>query len=153
MLLAVLEKRAGLRSGNRDVSLNITGGIRVDDPATDLAVVSAVLSSAEDIPIPQKSCFAGEVGLSGEVRVINRIEQRWLKLNEWVYERIFIPRHAARSIRQQGRGIELIPVASVHENFLPSFWLRRIPFIDRLGIQNKLIFKIKFPCYLLGFAE
>lgn len=121
MLLAVLEKRAGLRSGNRDVFLNITGGIRVDDPATDLAVVSAVLSSAEDIPIPQKSCFAGEVGLSGEVRVINRIEQRLAEAERMGYERIFIPRHAARSIRQQGRGIELIPVASVHETFSRLF--------------------------------
>ncbi|MBP7849838.1 MAG: DNA repair protein RadA [Lentimicrobiaceae bacterium] len=121
MLLAVLEKRAGLRSGNRDVFLNITGGIRVDDPATDLAVVSAVLSSAEDIPIPQKTCFAGEVGLSGEVRVINRIEQRLAEAERMGYERIFIPRHAARSIRQQGRGIELIPVGSVHEAFSRLF--------------------------------
>ena len=76
MILAVLEKRAGFRLGMKDVFLNITGGITVDDPAIDLAVVAAILSSNEDIPLPKDSCFAGEVGLSGEIRPINRADQR-----------------------------------------------------------------------------
>lgn len=76
MLLAVLEKKAGLRLSNRDVFLNITGGIRIDDPAVDLAVVTAVFSSYFDLPISRSICFAGEIGLAGEVRPVNRIEQR-----------------------------------------------------------------------------
>lgn len=76
MLLAVLEKKAGLRLSNRDVFLNITGGIRIDDPAVDLAVVTAVFSSYFDLPISRSICFAGEVGLAGEIRPVNRIEQR-----------------------------------------------------------------------------
>ena len=75
MLLAVLEKRAGFKLATRDVFLNIAGGIRVDDPAIDLAVLASVLSSNEDIPVNMKSCFAAEVGLSGEIRSVNRIEQ------------------------------------------------------------------------------
>jgi len=76
MLLAVLEKRCGFQYGQQDVFLNIAGGIRVDDPAIDLAIVSALISSLEDVAIPNDICFAGEVGLSGEIRSVNRIEQR-----------------------------------------------------------------------------
>jgi DNA repair protein RadA/Sms len=76
MILAVLEKRAGFRLGTKDVFLNITGGISIDDPAIDLAVVAAILSSNEDIPIEEGFCFAGEVGLSGEIRPVNRVDQR-----------------------------------------------------------------------------
>ncbi len=76
MLLAVMEKRCGFKLGAKDVFLNIAGGIRVDDPAIDLAVVAAVLSSNADLPIQKNICLAAEVGLSGEVRPVNRIEQR-----------------------------------------------------------------------------
>ena len=76
MILAVLEKRAGFRLGAKDVFLNIAGGIKVDDPAIDLAVVAAILSSNEDIAVPQDLCFAAEVGLAGEIRPVNRIDQR-----------------------------------------------------------------------------
>ena len=76
MLLAVLEKRAGFMLGAKDVFLNITGGIKTDDPALDLAVIAAVLSSNEDLAISEKYCFAGEIGLSGEIRPIPQIEQR-----------------------------------------------------------------------------
>ena len=76
MLLAVLEKRANFKLLTKDVFLNIAGGIRVDDPAIDLAVISAILSSTVDIPISKNTCFAGEVGLSGEIRPVNRLEQR-----------------------------------------------------------------------------
>eukprot|EP01037_Dinobryon_pediforme_P016380 gene16380-16558_t len=76
MLLAVLEKRCGFNLGNKDVFLNITGGIRVEDPAIDLGLAAAIISSHQDIPISFKTCFAGEVGLSGEIRAVNRVEQR-----------------------------------------------------------------------------
>ena len=76
MLLAVLEKRCGFKLGAKDVFLNITGGMKIDDPALDLAVCAAILSSNADIPIPQGFAFTGEVGLSGEIRPVNRIEQR-----------------------------------------------------------------------------
>src|SRR5699024_2553752 len=76
MLLAVLEKRAGFRLGAKDVFLNLTGGISVDDTAIDLAVVSAILSSSEDIPIDQDICFSAEIGLAGEIRPVSKVDQR-----------------------------------------------------------------------------
>lgn len=90
MLLAVLEKRCGFRLGAKDVFLNITGGIKVDDPSIDLCVVAAILSSNEDIAISDKICFAGEVGLSGEIRPATRIEQRILEAEKLGFEQIFI---------------------------------------------------------------
>ena len=76
MLLAVLEKKCHLYFSQNDVFLNLAGGIKVTDPAIDLAIVAALISSLQDIPIPRRVCFAGEVGLSGEIRAVNRIEQR-----------------------------------------------------------------------------
>lgn len=93
MLLAVLEKRAGFHLGVKDVFLNITGGIRIDDPAIDLAVISAILSSNEDIPLPDNCLFTGEVGLSGEIRAVNRIEQRILEGEKLGYDVIFISKY------------------------------------------------------------
>lgn len=93
MLLAVLEKRAGFRLGTRDVFLNIAGGLRVTDPAIDLAVISAVLSSNLDIPVPSEICFAGEVGLSGEIRPVPRIEQRIREASKLGFERIVISKY------------------------------------------------------------
>lgn len=90
MLLAVLEKRCGFRLGAKDVFLNITGGIKVDDPSIDLCVVAAILSSNEDVAISDKICFAGEVGLSGEIRPATRIEQRILEAEKLGFEQIFI---------------------------------------------------------------
>ena len=90
MLLAVLEKRCGFRLGAKDVFLNITGGIKVDDPSIDLCVVAAILSSNEDIAISDKICFAGEVGLSGEIRPATRIEQRIVEAEKLGFEQIFI---------------------------------------------------------------
>jgi DNA repair protein RadA/Sms len=90
MLLAVLEKRAGFRFGTKDVFLNIAGGLRVEDPAIDLAVVSAMVSSYNDIPISSKIAFAAEVGLSGEVRAVSRIEQRVSEAEKLGFEKIFI---------------------------------------------------------------
>lgn len=93
MLLAVLEKRAGFQLGAKDVFLNITGGIRVDDPAIDLAVISAILSSNMDISLPDNCCFAGEVGLSGEIRAVNRVEQRILEAEKLGYDVIFVSKY------------------------------------------------------------
>ncbi|KAA2219505.1 DNA repair protein RadA [Maribacter flavus] len=93
MLLAVLEKRAGFKLGAKDVFLNITGGISVDDPAIDLAVIAAILSSNEDIPIEKGICFAAEVGLAGEIRPVQRVEQRILEAEKLGYTNIFVSKN------------------------------------------------------------
>ena len=98
MLLAVLEKRCGFRLGIKDVFLNIAGGLRVDDPAIDLAVVCAILSSNEDIPIASKICFAAEVGLSGEIRPVTRIDQRISEAEKLGFEQIFISKIQSKRI-------------------------------------------------------
>ena len=90
MILAVLEKRAGFRLGAKDVFLNITGGITVDDPAIDLAVVGAILSSNEDITIDKDFCFAGGVGLTGEIRPVNRVDQRIQEAEKLGFSTIFV---------------------------------------------------------------
>jgi DNA repair protein RadA/Sms len=115
MLLAVLEKRLGFHLGSKDVFLNITGGIRVDDPAIDLAVIASVLSSVNDLPIPQKTCFAGEVGLSGEIRSVNRLDQRIAEAEKLGFEKIFISRYNLKGIDVKRLQIEIIPVAKVEE--------------------------------------
>ena len=93
MLLAVLEKRAGFRLGAKDVFLNITGGIHVDDPAIDLAVVVAILSSNTDIPVDRGVCFAAEVGLAGEIRAVQRAEQRIMEAEKLGFHTIFISKN------------------------------------------------------------
>ncbi len=108
MLLAVLEKRAGFRLGTKDVFLNVTGGISVDDPAIDLAVVAAILSSNEDIPIMKDFCFVGEVGLSGEIRPVNRIDQRIQEAEKLGFTTIFVSKHNKISIKNSGIQIELV---------------------------------------------
>ncbi|MFP9098871.1 DNA repair protein RadA [Flavobacterium sp. RHBU_24] len=108
MVLAVLEKRAGFRLGAKDVFLNITGGINVDDPAIDLAVVAAILSSNEDIPIDKGYCFAGEIGLSGEVRPINRVEQRILEAEKLGFSAIFVSKYNKISLKNTAIDIKLV---------------------------------------------
>ncbi|GGD51933.1 DNA repair protein RadA [Muriicola marianensis] len=93
MLLAVLEKRAGFKLGAKDVFLNITGGISVDDPAIDLGVVAAVLSSNADIPVEKGTCFAAEIGLAGEVRPVRRVDQRILEAEKLGFTRIFVSKN------------------------------------------------------------
>ena len=99
MLLAVLEKRAGFRLGAKDVFLNITGGITVDDPAIDLAVVAAILSSNNDNAITENFCFAAEVGLSGEIRPVQRVEQGIMEAEKLGFETIFIAKHNKFSLK------------------------------------------------------
>ncbi len=107
MLLAVLEKRCGFKLGAKDVFLNITGGIRVEDPAIDLGLAAAIISSHEDMPIPFKTCFAGELGLSGEVRAVNRIEQRIAEAQKLGFEQIFISKYNLSSGGQDKKRIDL----------------------------------------------
>lgn len=121
MLLAVLEKRCGFRLGMKDVFLNITGGLHVDDTAIDLAVISAVLSSSEDIPINQNICFAGEVGLSGEIRSVNRIDQRIAEAAKLGFEQIYISKYNLKNITSDKYNISLIPVSKVEEVFKKLF--------------------------------
>ena len=90
MLLAVLEKRCGFKLGIKDVFLNMAGGIKVQDPATDLAVVSAILSSGADLAIDKSTCFAAEVGLSGEIRPVSRIEQRIADAEKMGFKKMYI---------------------------------------------------------------
>ena len=121
MLLAVLEKRSGFKLGIKDVFLNIAGGLRVDDTAIDLAVISAVLSSSEDIPVNQNICFAAEVGLSGEIRSVNRIEQRIAEADKLGFEKIYISRYNLKGISQHKFNIQVIPVSKIEEVFSRLF--------------------------------
>ena len=107
MLLAVLEKRCGFKLGAKDVFLNITGGIRVEDPAIDLGLAAAIISSHEDIPIPFKTCFAGEIGLSGEIRAVNRIEQRIAEAHKLGFEQIFISKYNLASGGKDKKNMDL----------------------------------------------
>ncbi|SDR93347.1 DNA repair protein RadA/Sms [Mucilaginibacter mallensis] len=107
MLLAVLEKRCGFKLGAKDVFLNITGGIRVEDPAIDLGLAAAIISSHEDIPIPFKTCFAGEIGLSGEIRAVNRVEQRIAEAQKLGFEQIFISKYNLPSGGKDKKRIDL----------------------------------------------
>ena len=113
MLLAVLEKRAGFKLGAKDVFLNITGGIRVEDPAIDLAVVAAILSSNVDIAVPKNICFAAEVGLSGEVRPVTRITQRIMEAQKLGFETVVVSSQS--KIKQKDFNIEVIAIAKVHD--------------------------------------
>lgn len=113
MLLAVLEKRAGFQLGAKDVFLNITGGIRVDDPAIDLAVICAILSSNLDTALPDNCCFAGEVGLSGEIRAVNRIEQRIMEAEKLGYDVIFISKYNKTKMEQHE--IEVKTISKVND--------------------------------------
>ena len=113
MILAVLEKRAGFKLGAKDVFLNITGGITVDDPAIDLAVVAAVLSSNIDVAIDKSLCFAAEVGLAGEVRPVTRVEQRILEAEKLGFGSIVISKYC--KLPKQNYIISIIKVAKVHD--------------------------------------
>ena len=113
MLLAVLEKRCGFRLGQKDVFLNITGGLRVDDPALDLAVIASILSSNADEPISQKFCFAGEVGLTGEVRPISKVEQRIREAEKLGFEKIYISGH--HQIEKSHYNIAIVGLKRIEE--------------------------------------
>jgi DNA repair protein RadA/Sms len=117
MLLAVLEKRCGFRLGVKDVFLNIAGGIKVEDPGIDLAVVCAVLSSGEDMCIPQDTCFAAEVGLTGEIRPVSRIEQRIAEAEKLGFKRMFISSYNTKGMDLNKYKIKITPVSKMEEVF------------------------------------
>jgi DNA repair protein RadA/Sms len=115
MLLAVLEKRCGFQFVSNDIFLNIAGGIKVSDPAIDLAIICALISSLEDVSLPSNICFAGEIGLSGEIRSVQRAEQRIQEANRLGFEQIYVPRFNMKGIDQKNYDIEIIPVGKVEE--------------------------------------
>lgn len=115
MLLAVLEKRVGFKLAQKDVFLNIAGGLRVTDPAIDLSVIVAVLSSNFDTPTTPSTCMAGEIGLSGEVRPVTRIAQRVSEAERLGFQRILIPEMSMKSLQPEHLRIELVPVAKVED--------------------------------------
>ena len=121
MLLAVLEKRAGFKLVQKDVFLNIAGGLRVNDPAIDLAVLAAILSSSLDITIETGTCMAGEVGLSGEIRPVNRIEQRILEAEKLGFTRILVPHSNLRGFDTSKCSIQIVQVRKVEEAFRQLF--------------------------------
>ncbi len=121
MLLAVLEKRCGFKLSTQDVFLNIAGGLRVEDPAIDLGVVVAIASSHEDFPVSFKVCFAAEVGLSGEIRAVNRIEQRIAEAEKLGFETIFISKFNKKGLDLDRYKIEIKTVSKVEEVFRALF--------------------------------
>ncbi len=121
MLLAILEKRCGFKLGSKDVFLNIAGGIKVNDPAIDMAVACSILSSNVDIPIPPRACFAAELGLSGEVRPVSRVEQRISEADRLGFERIFISKYNAKNLDLKRFQIEVVPVSVIEEAFRALF--------------------------------
>ena len=114
MLLAVLEKRCGFKLGAKDVFLNIAGGIKVDDPAIDLAVAMAVLSSNADLPIPKTTTFAAEIGLSGEVRPVNRLEQRISEAEKLGYDKIIVSKYN-KDVNSKKHKIEIVLCSKIED--------------------------------------
>ena len=121
MLLAVLEKRGGFAFGNKDVYLNIAGGLKVEDPAIDLGIACALLSSFEDVFLPMNICFAAEIGLSGELRAVNRIEQRISEAEKLGFEKIYISKHNAKSLSSKKYNIEILAAGKMEEIYQQLF--------------------------------
>jgi DNA repair protein RadA/Sms len=115
LLLAVLEKRGGFHFGVKDVFVNIAGGLKVEDPSIDLAVICALLSSYEDVPLPQHICFAGEVGLNGEIRAVNRIEQRIAEAEKLGFEKIVVSKFNKKGFNKNQFRIEVVAFSRVDE--------------------------------------
>ena len=115
LLLAVLEKRGGFLFGTKDVFINIAGGLKIEDPSLDLAIICALLSSYEDLPLPHSVCFAGEVGLNGEIRAVNRIEQRIAEAEKLGFDKIIVSRYNKKSVDLKSYTIEVIALSQVHE--------------------------------------
>lgn len=121
MLLAVLEKRLGIQFSNQDVFLNLAGGLKVDDPALDLAIVSALLSSHQDLPISNTRCFAAEVGLGGEIRGISKVENRISEAAKLGFQEIFISRYNLKGVERKKYDIEIRPFEKLIDVFSDLF--------------------------------
>jgi len=117
LLLAVLEKRGGFAFGMKDVFVNIAGGLKIEDPSLDLAIILSLLSSYEDVPLPQGICFAGEVGLNGEIRAVNRIQQRIAEAEKLGFEKIYISAFNSKGLEPKKHSIQIIPVERVDEAY------------------------------------
>jgi DNA repair protein RadA/Sms len=115
LLLAVLEKRGGFHFGIKDVFINIAGGLKVEDPSIDLAVICALLSSFDDVPLPHSICFAGEVGLNGEIRAVNRIEQRIAEAEKLGFDRMVVSKYNKKGFDKDSTGIQVVAVGQVQE--------------------------------------
>ena len=120
-MLAVLEKKGGFHFGVKDVFLNIAGGLKVEDPSTDLAILCALLSSYEDTALPLHCCFAGEVGLSGEIRAVNRIEQRITEAEKLGFEKIFVSKYNQKGLAKKSFNIDIVTVGKVEEVYQSLF--------------------------------
>ncbi|MDN3687876.1 DNA repair protein RadA [Cyclobacterium jeungdonense] len=121
MLLAVLEKRGGMRLGQQDVFLNVAGGLRVDDPGLDLSVCASLISSYEDSPIDPRICFAGEIGLGGEIRAVNRIESRIAEAAKMGFKKIMLSRYGLKSLDTDKFNLEIVPVTRLEEMYQQLF--------------------------------
>ncbi|MFZ6025509.1 MAG: DNA repair protein RadA [Bacteroidota bacterium] len=121
LLLAVLEKRGGFQFSMKDVFVNIAGGIKVEDPSIDLAVICALLSSYEDLPLSPHVCFAGEVGLNGEIRAVNKIEQRIAEAEKLGFEKIFVSKYNKKSFNPQAYKIQVVALSRVDEVYQQLF--------------------------------
>lgn len=121
MLLAVLEKRCGFRMGTQDVFVNMAGGIKVEDPAIDLALCVSVISSLEEIPVSDKICFAAEVGLGGELRTVNRVEQRLSEAEKLGFAAIYISKYGQKALDTRKYTIEVKAFSTVREVFEDLF--------------------------------
>lgn len=121
LLLAVLEKRGGFHFGVKDVFLNIAGGLKIEDPSIDLAVLVALLSSYEDVALPHDICFAGEVGLSGEIRAVNRIEQRIAEAEKLGFKKIIVSKYNQKGMGNQKFNIEVATMGRVDEVYRSLF--------------------------------
>jgi len=117
MLLAVLEKRGGLRLGNQDVFLNIAGGLKIDDPALDLSIAVSIVSSYEEKVVSSDICFAGEIGLGGEVRAVNRIESRISEAEKLGFKKIFVSKNNSKAVAAADFTIEVVLVQNIAEVF------------------------------------
>jgi len=115
MLLAVLEKRCGLAFGQNDVFLNIAGGLKITDPSIDLAVVTALISSLQDIYVDKKICFAGEIGLSGEIRPVSRVEQRIQEADRMGFEQIFISSYKSEQLEKKKYKIQIKTISKIED--------------------------------------
>jgi DNA repair protein RadA/Sms len=121
LLLAVLEKRGGFQFGTKDVFLNIAGGLKIEDPSIDLAVICALLSSFEDVPLPHQICFAGEIGLNGEIRAVNKVEQRIAEAEKLGFEKIIISGFNKKSYNPKNFNIQILALNKVEEVYKHLF--------------------------------
>jgi DNA repair protein RadA/Sms len=121
LLLAVLEKRGGFQFGTKDVFLNIAGGLKIEDPSIDLAVICALLSSFEDTPVPHQVCFAGEIGLNGEIRAVNKVEQRIAEAEKLGFEKIIISGFNKKSYNPKNFNLQVLALNKVEEVYKHLF--------------------------------